>query len=150
MVTYGTGHTVLLGAVRSHVPARLAAMQAVLQLQVGSCRLGGTVPCLCLTGVLLWPPEGHPGQPLSWFESYRRLSPKFQFSLFCFTLSISLIIVWPRGHNISIPSPSHTPCTPIVLPNYLYLKKRYKKAFEKTALVPQCILCLDLKLLRKK
>ncbi len=85
---YGTGHTVL-GAVRSHVPARPAARQS-FQLKIGSCRLGVKVYVLCVTGVLLWPPEGHPGQPLSWFGSYRRLSPKFQFSLSGFTLGIYL------------------------------------------------------------
>ncbi len=60
---YGTGQTVLLWAVRSHVPVLLAAM-AELQLYVESCRLGGYSICLCFNwNAFMTPlPEGHPGQ----------------------------------------------------------------------------------------
>ncbi len=66
---------------------------AELQLEVGSCRLGGI---LC---VYVWleysydPAEGHPGhslRTLSWFVSYRRFASKFQYSLSAVILDIYL------------------------------------------------------------
>jgi len=59
---HGTVQSVLLGPVHSNVPPRPVVRQS-FSLQVGSCRLGGTV----YVHVLLKcsydpPPEGHPGQ----------------------------------------------------------------------------------------
>ncbi len=39
---------------------QLRRMPTDLQLKVGSCRAGGNSICLCLTGVLLWPPGRKP------------------------------------------------------------------------------------------
>ncbi len=53
----------LLGAVRSHVPARPADRQS-FSYRVGSCRLQGIVYIYSMfeCSALLTPPAGHPGQ----------------------------------------------------------------------------------------
>ncbi len=81
---------VSLGDVRSHLPALPAARQSIIY-KCGELRAGGNSICLCLTGVLLWPPKRPPldiMRTLSWCVSYRRLSPQFQFSLSAAALGI--------------------------------------------------------------
>ncbi len=52
---HGTIQAVLLGAVRSHVPARPAARQS--SVKSGELQAGGNNICLCLSGVALTPPQ---------------------------------------------------------------------------------------------
>ncbi len=55
-----TVQTVLIGVVRSHVPARQAARQSFSFN--GELQAGGNSICLCFWSALMTPPEGHPGQ----------------------------------------------------------------------------------------
>jgi hypothetical protein len=48
----GTIQNVSLGAVRSHLPTRLDAMQSFIY-KCGELQAAGNSICLCLTGVLL-------------------------------------------------------------------------------------------------
>ncbi len=87
---WGTVQTVLLGGVRSHVLARPAGRASVIS---GELQAGGNSTCLCLTGVLLWPPEAHPGQHAYTF-GIRILSTTLSsfsiFSLCCCSMYLSL------------------------------------------------------------
>jgi hypothetical protein len=98
---YGTGQTVvpyrvqteLLGAVRSHVPARPASRQS-FSYKWGVAGWGELYMFMFDWSALMTPHKATLDslRTLSRFVSYRRLSPKFQFSRSAVTLGIYLCV----------------------------------------------------------
>jgi hypothetical protein len=71
-------------------PGPLSGKASVIS---GELQAGGNSICLCLTGVLLWPPQKatlDSLRTLSWFISSRWLTPEFQHSLSAVNLGFCL------------------------------------------------------------